>query len=361
MENDDIFVLTGILIFLGIAAEPYILELNESVISVIHALNNWVVYTTAFLVLIIGFSICLIYINKRKYDKRIDELWGDICKQLEKGRERERLSELLEEDIKYLRYEEALEYISKTKKAAKKSRFYHNDLLWKIEMLEKRLPDLKKEFRVQQLRDEKEELKESIEALKEQKRKEEEGERKKRREILNDLDFWEQRFAFKKEDLTEKQIEALVGEGYVHVNEYCAFEKKVVPAMVDNKLGHSPTHVFLVWSIKRILEDLPEVNCIREHLTRDADITFRYKNKPFALEIETGTLLRKKKQLQEKVKYLNRKYGKKWMFIVSNRSLLKEYRKLGHSTTRKEVEKDLKNLLKSYTLNSRVSKQFYLL
>lgn len=38
---------------------------------------------------------------------------------------------------------------------------------------------------------------------------------------------------------------------------------------------------------------------------------------------------------------LNRKYGKRWMFVVSNKELLPQYRKWGPSTQRTEVEKML--------------------
>ena len=86
---------------------------------------------------------------------------------------------------------------------------------------------------------------------------------------------------------------------------------------------------------------------IKVHQTIDADITFKYNNKIFALEIETGTLLSKKKQTEEKVNYLNDKYPNKWMFIVSNKDLIWRYRKLGFSTQRNEVEKNLQILLRN--------------
>jgi hypothetical protein len=89
---------------------------------------------------------------------------------------------------------------------------------------------------------------------------------------------------------------------------------------------------------------------IREHLTKDADITFKYEDKWYALEIETGNLLRKRKQLEEKVAYLNKKYKKRWMFIVSNKNLVSHYRKYGFATPRKGVEENMQKYLKIATL-----------
>ncbi len=69
------------------------------------------------------------------------------------------------------------------------------------------------------------------------------------------------------------------------------------------------------------------------------------KKKVYALEIETGNLLSKKVQLKAKVTTLNRKYGKRWMFVVSNQEDLPLYRKWGKSTQRTEVEKVLEKWL----------------
>jgi len=86
---------------------------------------------------------------------------------------------------------------------------------------------------------------------------------------------------------------------------------------------------------------------IKEHKSFDADITFKHEGKWFALEIEIGSLLRKHKQLQEKLNYLNKKYPKRWLFIISNKKLLPKYRKYGLSTPRKEIQENLKKLMKN--------------
>lgn len=184
----------------------------------------------------------------------------------------------------------------------------------------------------------------------------EEIEVKERR--LNDEEKWkkqaiERKLAisennvFKKDKLTKDQIKVLLENGFKHANEFCIKEKKVISVLVKSMQKRSLTHTFLIWSMKNLLKSMPEIENITEHDTKDADLTFRYQGKLFAIEIETGTLLSKHKQLQEKVNYLNKKYPKRWMFIVSNKELVWKYKKYGLSTQRNRVEETLAKMLET--------------
>jgi len=169
-----------------------------------------------------------------------------------------------------------------------------------------------------------------------------------KRIIKKKLNIWENE-VFEKNKLTKKQIEILLEGEYKQINEYCVVEKKMISVLVRKISNHSRTHVFLVWSIKKILKNIGGITNIREHYTKDADITFKFNNRYHALEIETGSLIGKKKQSEEKVNYLNNKYNKRWMFIVSNRNLVSKYKKFGLTTQRKDLEKSLQKLLKINT------------
>lgn len=78
-------------------------------------------------------------------------------------------------------------------------------------------------------------------------------------------------------------------------------------------------------------------------------MTFYYNKKQYAIEIETGNLLKKKDQLDEKIKHLNRKYRDSWLVIVSHRDLVPKYRKFGLTSDRKNARKTLERLLNSHT------------
>ena len=146
--------------------------------------------------------------------------------------------------------------------------------------------------------------------------------------------------------LSKEEKTILRKSKHKQVNEYCAYQKKILTVFVRPVMGHSATHTFLVWSVKRLLEDF-DVTKIEEHETKDADITFIYRNKKYAIEIETGTLLRKERQLKNKAHYLNNKYPNRWFFIVSNRNLQPQYKRYGITTQRNRVSETLQKLLET--------------
>jgi len=163
-------------------------------------------------------------------------------------------------------------------------------------------------------------------------------------EILERLNADSNR-VFQRNKLKEKEINALLGSEYNFVNEYSILEKRRIPVLIKPFGNHSFSHEFLVWDLKRLLDKTNGIKNIQEHLTRDADITFIFNNKTFALEVETGKLLSKHNQLKEKIDYLNKKYSKRWMFIVSHRNLAAKYRKFGLTSARSRMSENLQKML----------------
>jgi len=131
------------------------------------------------------------------------------------------------------------------------------------------------------------------------------------------------------------------------VNEFCVLEKKRITVLVKPFGNHTVQHEFLVWSSKRLLKKIKGIKEIQEHLTRDADLTFIFNGKKFALEIERGDLLRKPDRLREKRKYLNKKYTNRWMFVVSNRDFLTKYKKFGFTSDRSRLSENLAKLIQN--------------
>ena len=191
----------------------------------------------------------------------------------------------------------------------------------------------------------KEELKEEIEEMEKRKRELEQTQEDKNRKIIDDMETYENT-VFKKSELNTEQIELLKEEDYMSANEYDLLERKVIPVFIEKIMNHSRTHTFLVWSTKKLLEKRFKVEDIQWHDTKDADITFKYKGKYYAIEIETGTLLKKNRQLAEKIIFLNRKYPHRWIFLVSNRNLITQYKKYGITCQRNDIEKTLLKILK---------------
>jgi len=205
-----------------------------------------------------------------------------------------------------------------------------------------------KEERLWEIREEKRTLDNEINELKTERQNMLREKDVEKREIKKLLDV-EKNNVFVRKELNEDEIKVLKEEGFEHANEYDIVEQEIITVLVKKILNHSKTHTFLVWSVRQFLDDLEGVKKIKEHETKYPDLTFKYKEKEFAMEIETGNLLRKKKQALEKIKFLNRKYGKRWIFVVSNKNLLPAYKKMGPTTQRSEVARKLKKWLKSTT------------
>jgi cell fate (sporulation/competence/biofilm development) regulator YlbF (YheA/YmcA/DUF963 family) len=218
-------------------------------------------------------------------------------------------------------------------------------LFKKISSINKIMGEKEQKERISSLRDKEYKLKLEIEELDKEIYLKEMIAKDKIDEIARSLDIYNHP-VFLKDNLNERQIVSLLENHYFKINEYCILNKKIKTFLVNPKSNHSKTHTFLVWNVRELLKSFEGVEKIREHDSIEADITFRYKSKNYALEIETGTLLGKKKQTQDKVKSLNEKYSERWFFIVSNKNLLSKYRKLGPTVQRKEVYNKLKQILR---------------
>jgi hypothetical protein len=221
----------------------------------------------------------------------------------------------------------------------------NRDLQNKISDIYEIMDEKEQEERISDMQDEEYRLKCELEDLDKKIYIKKMLEKDKIDEIARKLDIYNHP-VFIRDSLNEKQIASLLDNNYSKINEYCMINKKIKTFLVAQVLNHSKTHTFLVWNAQELLKKFEGVEKIREHETVEADITFKHKSKNYAIEIETGTLLGKKKQTQEKVNSLNEKYPKRWFFIVSNKNLLSKYSKLGPTVQRKDVQDKLKQLLR---------------
>ena len=322
-------------------------KITSNISLIFNSLISWK-YLIVFIItlLIIGYSIY-------KITKIIPIRISDKKERRNRLKAREELIiNLIEEDIDSLNYEEINEVIVKLKDNISfcsnypKFKHYFDDLNIKIKEAKLKLIELRDKERLHKKREEKYQLKNDIEELENKKFRLKRSMEENEIEILRNLKI-DENYVFNKDNLTKKEFSVLLKKNYRQTNQYCVKEKRLITALVKPILNHGLSHTFLVWSVIRLLKTLKGIKEIKVHQTVDADITFKYNNKIFALEIETGTLLSKKKQTEEKVNYLNNKYPNKWMFIVSNKDLIWRYRKLGFSTQRNEVEKNLQILLRN--------------
>jgi len=252
-----------------------------------------------------------------------------------------KISEKTEINDNLLKIKEAL-------KKAESSRLtkFIDPLALKLKELNNKLIILKHKKELDYIRAQKYQEQREIEELEKKKYMIECQVQDNKRMFLQKLDTYSNR-VFKKENISKKEFQALIEDGFKQVNEFCVLEKKRIPVLVKPFGNHTVSHEFLVWSAKRLLNKTEGIKKIQEHLTRDADLTFEFNGKKFALEIEKGELLRKHQQLKEKIDYLNKNYSKRWMIVVSNRDFFTKYKKFGFTSTRNRLSENLPKLLKN--------------
>ena len=299
-DNDltGFFIVVIVISALLYSIRKDIQELGDSITSTFRAITNFitsqlffVIFVIIILAILIYFMIRLIKTIKRKREER-------KTKTEEINKEAREIDKILDEDLD-MDSEELSEFIEKIKEkieVCKTSR--HEELLEeKLKMAKKYLQDFKHGKRVEEMKQERSELEKDLEEMRKRKEQEEQD----KEAILRKLDINENR-VFKKSDLNNNQVKALMEYGFEQVNQFDVLERKFISVLIKpyEKLNHSREHIFLVWNVKRLLEQ-KGIKIIEEHLTKGADITFKHNKKWFALEIETGTFLETSKRLKENI------------------------------------------------------------
>jgi len=82
------------------------------------------------------------------------------------------------------------------------------------------------------------------------------------------------------------------------------------------------------------------------YTTKKPDIVFEIGGKKYAIEIETGTMLTRRKALVERVKLLNEDYDE-WFFVVTDPNKLGKYKEYGESVNSRYTKGRLNKILKS--------------
>lgn len=350
METDETFFLfiAGILFLKYLIYDPLILfwEKNPSFIKILIAIWSPIEFKIIVAVFVLMGLIILFVKYKIKKHKKFIKIQEKNDRLKNESYE---IEKWLEENLKWLNSNELSSFINKldnfyfldeTKKNFEVE--IKNKLIKANDYLEKGLHD--EELRRYEFK--KNKLIHEIQELRNKRFREELKSEDKYKLLLKRLDP-DKNLIYESDKLKPEEIEVLEKENFKKINEYDPIYQENTNFLVKQILNHSMTHTFLVGRIGELLNKQVNVNKVYFHKTRDADITFEVKYKIYAFEIETGTLLSKKKQLEEKVSFLNNKYGMNWYFIVTNRNLVKKYRKYGKVTSRMGVCKIIEKLVKN--------------
>jgi len=342
IKSDDsigLFLAGGIVLVMFFKfLQTQLLVLKEDIIRDFYfVINSHFVHLGLCFILGIFVSyICYaIYCRRKKRKKERMEAW-------ERFRERQKcVDKFLEEDLKHLSYDELKSKLNEVKKISSFGIYEGLDL--RIEEAKKVLIKIKHRDELREIVNEKILVKREVEELELRVEELRRSDVQKKNSLKYELEMDENK-VFDKANLSEEEVEILLEKGYRQVNEYCVFQKGIITVLIRPTLNHSIAHTFLVWSTRQLLESYFEIDKIVEHETREADLTFRVRGKFFAIEIETGTLLRKKDQLGKKIKDLNGRYKNRWLIVVSRRELVKKYSSFGVCTQRKWVSEKLEKM-----------------
>lgn len=95
-------------------------------------------------------------------------------------------------------------------------------------------------------------------------------------------------------------------------------------------------HGILVFEVMEYLKHYTKK--VRELLSHGPDIIFEINEEKWAVEIETGIIWKKnRQQLKDKVEYLRENFGRRWFFVITDRNLVKSYRRYGKTFTRRNI------------------------
>ncbi|MDP2750275.1 MAG: hypothetical protein Q8O89_05585 [Nanoarchaeota archaeon] len=154
---------------------------------------------------------------------------------------------------------------------------------------------------------------------------------------LEDINF------HKASKLNDDEIDFLKRRDFKIKNYFNPFKRKKEGFVFKKNPIESDSHFLTIYLIADFLKG--KVDNLKTFQTKKPDITFKFKNKKYAIEVETGKIHSKsKKQLQEKVDLLNQNYDK-WFFVVIKRNFVSRYRKFGKVIDARYLKNQLNKLV----------------
>ncbi len=141
---------------------------------------------------------------------------------------------------------------------------------------------------------------------------------------------------YKKADLTKIDIDYLLSKGYKESSLRSIYSLGHEPYLLKPRSNESPEHLFLIFDIANHLKNYTDNVEIFE--TAKPDIVFEVDGQKCAIEVETGDAYQKSKErLLKKVLMLNKTYGKRWFFVLTDKYFKAKYQKFGPVLLRKDV------------------------
>ncbi len=153
---------------------------------------------------------------------------------------------------------------------------------------------------------------------------------------------------FRLSKLSKNEVDFLLRKRYKEYSVKSIFSNKKERYMIKPRNNESQQHFFLTYDIANYLKKITDKVWLYE--TVNPDIVFEINNTKYAIEVETGKTLKfNKKQLLEKIKVLNRTYGKNWFFVMTNKKLTTKYNKLAPTCDNRTLKNKIQRIIRNHT------------
>lgn len=171
----------------------------------------------------------------------------------------------------------------------------------------------------------------------------EEYDKEEPEEMTINVDFDKNIYKFYSKN--KKEREYLIKEGYKLVKYKSMISDKYEKYLIKPRFNESILHFYVIWEIKRFLESKK----IKVDLfaTKKPDLIFEFNDKTYAIEVETGSVLKRSvKQVIEKHKTMKKEYDYGFI-VVPVRKMVKEYRKVVPAVDLRYLKNKLLRILKT--------------
>lgn len=149
-----------------------------------------------------------------------------------------------------------------------------------------------------------------------------------------------------KKELNKIDLRVLLDKDF-RIVKYRDINNRKQDYVVQYYKNESFRHIIWVYEISKYLKKYTKE--IETPRTCRADIIFKINDRKYAIEVETGTALKNKRRMKEKVDNLVGEFQKNWFFFVTDRNLKKKYKQFGKVIERRELKNAIKKLIKGHS------------
>ena len=150
---------------------------------------------------------------------------------------------------------------------------------------------------------------------------------------------------YRRKELNGDEVDFLLTEGYYRFEAKSLVSGEKERFILKPRFNEHLNHLFFTYDIMEFLRK--KGLTANTYTTRMPDVVFILKGKSYAVEVETGSVMKNMKKFREKVEQLNLNYKDRWFFVPTNKNLVRKYRKYGRTVDPRCLQGFFKRLLKN--------------